>query len=80
MRATMSALFVLAGVGIVVPGTGGTVAAGAAIAVVTATPLLRVVWVIIRLFQERDHRFVYVGLALLSVVTLGVAASMLLRV
>jgi uncharacterized membrane protein len=80
LRATTWIALALGGIGSIVPGTVGTVAAGTAIAVVTATPLLRVVWVIIRLVQERDLRFVYIGIALLTAVILGVAASMSLRV
>ncbi len=75
MRITIWALMALAGIGLAIPGTVGTAAAGTAVVVAIATPLLRVVWIVIRLAQERDHRFVYVGLALLGAVGLGVLAS-----
>lgn len=75
LRATARLLAVLALAGTILPGAGGTVAARLAIVVVTATPLLRVGWVIYRLHQEHDRRYVRVGVALLSAVALGVLVS-----
>jgi hypothetical protein len=43
----------------------------AAVIVVSATPLLRVAWLIFRWTEERDWRFVTLGVALLGVVALG---------
>lgn len=76
------ALWLLAGlatVGVAVPGTVGTVAGGLAVVVVTSVPLLRVVWIVIRLAGERDRRFVLVGVALLSAVAIGVLTSIFLQ-
>lgn len=76
------ALWLLAGlsaVGVAVPGTVGTTAAGLAVIVVTSVPLLRVVWIVIRLAGERDRRFVLVGVALLSAVAMGVLISIFLQ-
>jgi len=41
------------------------------VVVVSATPLLRVTWLIFRWSEERDWRFVVLGVALLGVVGLG---------
>ncbi|MEX0665765.1 MAG: hypothetical protein WD598_13495 [Acidimicrobiia bacterium] len=43
----------------------------AAVTVVTAMPLLRVSWLVFRWTEERDWRFVALGVALLGVVGLG---------
>lgn len=61
----------MAAAGLIIPGVLGRVAAVTAIAVVTATPLLRVAWLVWRWYQERDRRFMAVGLSLLGVVGLG---------
>ncbi|HVR32340.1 MAG TPA: hypothetical protein VMS74_06490 [Acidimicrobiia bacterium] len=79
LRSAMWVIGTLALVGIVVPGTLGTVASGAAVILLTAVPLLRVVWVVVRLAGERDRRFVIVGVALLSAVAFGVLISVFLR-
>ncbi|MFQ5522547.1 MAG: hypothetical protein ACE5F5_03095 [Acidimicrobiia bacterium] len=42
-----------------------------AVGLIIATPLLRVVWLILRWSQEKDHRLVFAGLALLAVVGTG---------
>lgn len=68
---TTRALLALALLGTVLPGSPGTLLAVAAAALVIAVPLLRVVWLVVRWTQERDVRFVVVGLALLSTVALG---------
>jgi len=60
-----------AAVGILVPGPFGVGAATIAVATVTATPLLRVMWLTLRWWQERDSRFVALGLALLGVIAAG---------
>lgn len=77
--ATARLLGVLALVGAFLPGQIGTLSAGLAIVVVTATPLLRVVWIIFRLAQERDRRFVTIGVSLLSATALGVLVSMFVQ-
>jgi hypothetical protein len=48
-----------------------------ALVLVTATPLLRVAWLIWRWIQEGDRRFALLGLALLGVVAFGAVASAL---
>lgn len=68
---TTRALLALALLGIAVPGSLGRLLAVAAVAVVIAVPLVRVVWLVVRWTQERDVRFVVVGVALLSTVALG---------
>jgi uncharacterized membrane protein len=50
---------------------GWEAAGQAAIGLIIATPLLRVVWLIYRWAQEKDTRFALTGLALLAVVTAG---------
>jgi uncharacterized membrane protein len=79
LRATIWFLAVLALVGIVTPGRPGVVAATGAVILLVATPLLRVVWIIVRLLGERDRRFVLVGMGLLSAVALGVLISIFIR-
>ncbi len=59
------------------PGGAGTAAAVVAVAVVIATPLLRVAWLVLRWYQEGDRRFVLLGLALLAVVGAGALAASL---
>jgi hypothetical protein len=61
----------------VLPGTTGTVLATAAVAVVVAVPLLRVLWLVHRWRQEHDRRFVSIGLALLGVIAVGAALAAL---
>lgn len=48
-----------------------------ALVLVTATPLVRVAWLIGRWVQEGDRRFALLGLALLGVVAFGAVASAL---
>ncbi|MEX2280522.1 MAG: hypothetical protein WEA76_10610 [Acidimicrobiia bacterium] len=79
LRGTIWVLTVTALVALLVPGTPGVIAGGLAVTLLVATPLLRVVWIVIRLAGERDGRFVRVGLALLSAVAIGVLISMFLR-
>ena len=72
----LTRIVMVAGVlGAVLPGTAGIAVATAAVAAVTAAPLLRVAWLVFRWTQERDRRFVALGSALLAVVALGAALS-----
>ena len=72
----LTRIIMVAGVlGAVLPGTAGIAVATAAVAAVTAAPLLRVAWLVFRWTQERDRRFVVLGSALLAVVALGAALS-----
>lgn len=79
LRGALWVIGSLALVGIAVPGIIGSVAAGAAVILLTAVPLLRVVWVVVRLAGEQDRRFVIVGVALLSAVAFGALISLFLR-
>ena len=72
----LTRVVMVAGVlGAVLPGTMGTAIATAAVAAVTAAPLLRVAWLVFRWTQEHDRRFVVLGSALLAVVAVGAALS-----
>ncbi len=79
LRHSIRVLAALAIVGLLVPGSIGSVAAGLAVILLIAVPLVRVVEIIIRLAAEHDHRFVLVGVALLSAAALGVLISVFLR-
>jgi hypothetical protein len=52
------------------------VAAWAAIAVVLAVPIVRVIWLMLRWTQERDWRFLALGAGLLVAVSGGVALAL----
>lgn len=70
------AMLILAVAAIVLP---GMLASGAETAVVTAAvaiPILRVCWLVIRWTQERDTRFVVVGLLLLTVIAVGATIAL----
>lgn len=60
---------------LVLPGTAGVAVATAVVAVVVATPLLRVAWLVWRWHQEHDRRFVTIGLVLLAVIGAGAALA-----
>lgn len=79
LRRAIWVLAALATVGLLVPGEAGSVAAGFAVILLVAIPLLRVVDVTIHLAMEHDRRFVMVGIALLSAVAAGVLVSIFLR-
>jgi Kef-type K+ transport system membrane component KefB len=69
--------FALAFVAVVGSGDVALVAAIAAVGLVTAAPLLRVLWLIVRWIQERDWRFVGVACALLAVIAVGAGITIL---
>jgi hypothetical protein len=48
-------------------------------AAVIAAPLMRVAWLIFRWSQERDYRYVAIGLSLLSVIAAGAALTVASR-
>lgn len=79
LRRSIRVLTAIATVGLVVPGDIGSVAAGLAVIVLIAVPLVRVVGIVVRLAAEHDRRFALVGVALLGVATLGVLISVVLR-
>ncbi len=61
----------LAVVGILIGGSIGRTAAGASVAVIAATPLARVVWLVYRWWQESDTIFIRRGVGLLAVIAGG---------
>jgi len=61
----------------VLPGQAGITVATAVVTAIIAAPLLRVVWLVHRWRQERDRRFVALGLALLAVVGIGAGLAAL---
>lgn len=77
LRIATIASFVLALVAVVTSGDVSLVAGIAAVGLVTAAPLLRVVWLIVRWVQERDWRFVGIAAGLLSVVALGAVLTII---
>ena len=67
----------LAALGLALPGRVGLDVATAAVVVVVASPLLRVLWLVVAWARTGDLRFVVVGLVLLTVVGSGFAIAML---
>lgn len=61
----------------ILPGASGRALAVAAVSVVIAVPLLRVAWLVLRWWQERDRRFLLAGVALLCVVAAGAVLAAL---
>lgn len=57
------------------PEGSGIALATAVVSAVVAVPLLRVAWLVHRWRQERDRRFVGMGLALLGVIAAGAALA-----
>ncbi len=79
MRAVAISLASLSLAGLVLPGRTGDFLLSSALMLLIATPLLRVVWVVHRVAKEGDRQFAIIGVALLSVVALGVLVSLVLR-
>lgn len=77
LKAATVVALVAAALGLLLPDDAGTTASVTAIAIVVATPLLRVAWLAFRWTQERDWRFVAASLGLLAVVGLGAALAAL---
>ena len=71
LRAAAALALVAAAAGLLLPDELGDALAVTSVVVVSATPLLRVTWLIFRWSEERDWRFVVLGVALLGVVGLG---------
>ncbi len=76
LRVAAAAAFGAAVAALLLPGALGDAFAVTAVVVVTATPLLRVGWLIFRWSQERDWRFVAIGVGLLTIVSLGALAAL----
>ncbi len=77
LRVVSIVSFVLAALSVVSPGRLAVLAGVAAVGLVTAAPLLRVVWLVVRWAQERDWRFVVTALGLLAVVGAGATIAAL---
>jgi hypothetical protein len=75
LRIAAGAALLTATGGLVLPGDLGDWLSVAAVATVTATPLLRVAWLIFRWVQERDWRFVALGIGILVVVLLAAGVA-----
>lgn len=74
----LTRLVVVVGVlGAVLPGDVGIAVATVAVCAVGAAPVLRVAWLVHRWIQEKDRRFVVIGLALLTVIATGAVLSAL---
>lgn len=57
--------------GVALPNSIGRALSGTSVAVVVATPILRVAWLVFRWWQERDRRFILIGMGLLLVAATG---------
>ncbi len=66
---------ILALVGVVVPGASWV--AGIGVGLVTAIPVLRVIWLIGRWVRIRDMRYVWAGVVLLALIVVGPALALL---
>lgn len=77
LRRAVWAAAALAAVGLALPGRAGLDVASAAVVVVAAAPLVRVVWLIVAWWRQGDRRFVLTGAALLGVVAAGATVALL---
>ncbi|HEX6300419.1 MAG TPA: hypothetical protein VF148_08145 [Acidimicrobiia bacterium] len=68
--------WVLAGIGAITDHGLLRLAGILAVYLVTATPLLRVGWLVFRWIQERDWRFVWTALALMAVIAIAGVVSL----
>jgi len=66
-----------AAVGLALPGRVGLDVASAAVVVVAAAPLLRVLWLVVAWARTGDRRFVLTSVALLAVVAGGATIALL---
>lgn len=69
-------IFVSAVIGLILPATVGTAVRIAVVSAAIALPLLRVAWLIYRWREERDWRFVALGLTLLAVIATGAVLAL----
>lgn len=72
---TLLVVALLAAVGVVVPGASWV--AGVGVGLVTAIPVLRVVWLIVRWVRIRDMRYAWAGVVLLALIAVGPAFALL---
>lgn len=66
-------------IGVAASGTLAVVFSGSAVGIVTAIPILRVVWLVNRWLSQRDVRFVWVALVLLAFIAIGPLVGFLQR-
>lgn len=66
----------LAFVATIVGGTPGTVAAVVALGLIIAAPLIRVITLLVVWWMERDLRFVFTALFLLSIIGVGAVIAL----
>jgi hypothetical protein len=71
LRAISIVAWMMAGVGVMGDTPWSMVAGVISVGLITATPLLRVAWLMFRWLQEQDWRFVWTAAALLVVIALG---------
>jgi 4-hydroxybenzoate polyprenyltransferase len=76
LRRTTEVVLVLSLLASVLPGRAARDLAVTVVALVVATPLLRLTWLLHRWRQERDRRFVLVGCAVLLVVGVGALVAL----
>jgi len=62
---------------VVVPGDWGTGLATAAIAIVTAIPIVRVGWLVKRWAGQRDTKYAWAAVVLLALVAVGPVIALL---
>jgi len=71
LRVLVRVVLVVSVVGGLLDGLVGRTLSTVAVAAVVAAPLLRVCWLLLRWAQERDARFVLLGIAVIVVVSSG---------
>ena len=69
-------IFVAALIGLILPATVGATVRVTVVSAAIALPLLRVGWLIYRWREERDWRFVALGLTLLAVIAMGAVLAL----
>lgn len=77
MKVLTFAAWGLALVATLIPGTFGTVAAVIALGSIIVAPLIRVIVLVVVWWIERDLRFVFTALFLLSIIGLGAVIALL---
>lgn len=62
---------------ITVQGSLGTVLGGVVVAAVIVMPCVRIVWLLAIWVHQRDRRFIWFGIALLTMIVAGIVAAAL---
>lgn len=73
----LAAVGVLAVLAVLAPSPVGRWAGIALVATLVVVPMLRVVWLVVRWFRRGDHRYAWVGVGVLAVITTGAVAGLL---